>query len=85
MKMWFDEVAKDTQYKTEQSVKQLLASGCWEKLTIIDLPGFNFEKSHPNATEIEPLLDKVRRLLDKKESIGANTRVAPISQPVLAN
>lgn len=32
----------------------------------IELPGFDFEKPHPNAVAIEPLLDKVRQFLDTK-------------------
>ncbi|WP_198120764.1 hypothetical protein [Massilia rhizosphaerae] len=33
---------------------------------IIDLPGFDFEKTHQNAVTIEPLFDKVRQFLDTK-------------------
>lgn len=33
---------------------------------IIELPGFDFEKPHPNAAAIEPLFDKVRQFLDTK-------------------
>lgn len=33
---------------------------------IIELPGFDFEKPHPNATVIQPLFDKVRQFLDTK-------------------
>jgi hypothetical protein len=33
---------------------------------IIELPGFDFEKPHPNAEAIEQLFDKVRKFLDTK-------------------
>lgn len=34
---------------------------------IFELPGFDFEKPHPNEVPIETLFDKVRQFLDIKE------------------
>jgi hypothetical protein len=48
---------------------------------IIDLPGFDFEKPHPNAGAIEPLFDKVRQLLDTK---GVNRNEYALGSQVTA-
>jgi hypothetical protein len=37
-----------------------------EEFMIIELPGIDCEKPHPNAIAVEPLLDKVQQFLDRK-------------------
>ncbi|MGF6275385.1 hypothetical protein ABIB38_003783, partial [Massilia sp. UYP11] len=46
--------------------ERVIRGGLKDKLMIIELPGFDFEKPRQDAVAIEPLLDKVRQFLEPK-------------------